>query len=158
MYCNLCSKMIFLSFATPSWQLLTFLLSSLDTSCRHAAPSLLHIHPAPLFPIPHPLLPSALGPTLPGPKALWCVTLNLNLKAGKSQFSDKSNLNLSGDTIYRSDKDMSPRTAIILNKYLQAIVTFVWSQISSALIDSPDKDAEEVNLKYGWGAFILPTY
>ena len=50
------------------------------------------------------LLPLDPRPAQPSPKVLWCVTSHLTLKAAKSQFSDKGNLNLSGDTIYRSDK------------------------------------------------------
>lgn len=87
----------------------------------------------------HPLIPRRL--TRPSPKALWCVTSHRTLKAVKSQFSDKSNLNLSGDTIYRSDRDRAARVPVILNEHLEANTTFVWSMSSAARVDSPDKDA-----------------
>lgn len=64
-------------------------------------------------------------PAQPILKTLWCVTSHLTLKAVKSQFSDKSNLNLSGDTIFRSDRDRAACVAIILYKHFEANATFV---------------------------------
>lgn len=97
------------------------------TSWRRAVHPGLRTHLALLFSERevHPLLPSAPYPAQLIPKALWCVTSHLTLKAVKSQFSDKSNLNLSGDTIFRSDRDRAARVAIILNKHFEANATFV---------------------------------
>lgn len=144
MYYNLCSKInLFLSYHTFLTGL-TFLLSSLVSIWRWATNSYSDSifiwlsffwvrHAFPSFAIsPH--------PAQPNPKVLWCVTSHLTLKAVKSQFSDKGNLNLSGDTIYRSDNDSAAQAAIILNKYLKAITTFVWSKSGAAPVDSPDKD------------------
>lgn len=86
------------------------------------------------------LLPS--GPSRPAQpvlKTLWCVTSHLTLKAVKSQFSDKSNLNLSGDTIFRSDRDRAACVAIILYKHFEANATFVKSVSGAVLLDLPDK-------------------
>lgn len=84
-------------------------------------------------------LPRAPRPALPILRTLWCATSHLTLKAVKSQFSDKSNLNLSGDAIFRSDRDRAACVAIILYKHFEADATFVKSVSGAVLLDLPDK-------------------
>ena len=70
-------------------------------------------------------------PAQPRPEVLWCVTSHLALKAVKSQFSDKSNLNLSGDTIYRWESDRVARADDFLTS-ARAGLGFVWSKKAAA--------------------------
>lgn len=148
MYCNLCSKMT----PPPCHTLLTTSHIFSIITCQQLTLSRASRAPyssgssfserGVLSPFAiTPSYPPSPRPTRPSPKALWCVTSHRTLKAVKSQFSDKSNLNLSGDTIYRSDRDRAARVPVILNEHLEANATFVWSISSAARVDSPDKDA-----------------
>ena len=151
MYCNLCSKMNLPPLTCHTLLTTSHIFFYHHMSAVDAEPSI----PGSIFirlfffwarrasPFCHqpPATPPPPLPARPSPKALWCVTSHRTLKAVKSQFSDKSNLNLSGDTIYRSDRDRAAQVAVILNKHLEANATFVWSVSSAAQVDSPDKDA-----------------
>lgn len=89
-----------------------------------------------------------LRPAQPGARQPFDVSpQNLAFKAVKSQFSDKSNLDLSGDAIYRSETDRAAWVAVTFDKYVGTIGTCVWSQRQAG---PPDPSDEGMSRKWVW--------